>query len=112
MELARILRRAREAKDWSLARVAKAAEISTAYLNKLESGNVQQPSPHILHRLSTALQLPYIELMRVAGYVVPATAGRSIPLRNALLGKLTADESEELARYLAWYRRRKRTAQK
>lgn len=59
----------------SLKAVAEKAEISAAYLQKLEGGDVRQPSPHVLHRLAGALDLPYATLMELAGYVVPAEGG-------------------------------------
>ena len=48
------LRQARELRQESksLSAVAQAADISTAYLQKLEVGDVKQPSPHVLHSLS------------------------------------------------------------
>ena len=47
------LRRARGKRP--LTEVAAAAAISTAYLQKLEAGAVQQPSPNILNQLAEAL---------------------------------------------------------
>ncbi|MDP9226033.1 MAG: helix-turn-helix domain-containing protein, partial [Actinomycetota bacterium] len=65
------LRQVRDLRRKPLSTVAKAAEISTAYLQKLEAGAVRQPSPNVLHHLSQALDIDYAELMRLAGYVVP-----------------------------------------
>jgi hypothetical protein len=36
---------------------------------------VTAPSPHVLHRLAEQLGVEYLDLMRLAGYVVPETTG-------------------------------------
>jgi HTH-type transcriptional regulator, competence development regulator len=105
------LRRARRQR--SLSEVAAAAEISTAYLQKLEAGMVKQPSPNILYQLAQALTIRYAELMRLAGYVVPDEPAESerppYELRYALSSEeLTEQEARELAEYLDWYRERHR----
>jgi transcriptional regulator with XRE-family HTH domain len=108
------LREVRVLRGKSLSAVARAAAISTAYLQKLEAGGVKQPSPKVLHQLAEALDLDYAALMGLAGYVVPvAPEGSSRRRRNRLthaLGseELTDDEARELARYLEWYRHRQR----
>ena len=66
-----LLRQAREVRGLSGSDAARAAGISAAYLSKLESDAVKKPSPHVLHQLSEALAVPYAELMRLSGYLVP-----------------------------------------
>jgi transcriptional regulator with XRE-family HTH domain len=105
------LRRARGKRP--LTEVAAAAAISTAYLQKLEAGAVQQPSPNILNQLAEALNIDYASLMRLAGYVVPSDRGGSRRPRNELRyalnsEELTDEEAHELAEYLDWYRERHR----
>ena len=106
------LRRARELRQQSLSAIAKAAKISTAYLQKLEVGDVRQPSPNMLHALSEALDIDYAELMRLAGYIVPNNGHVSTRRRNELTHalsseELTEEEANELAEYLMWYRTRR-----
>jgi transcriptional regulator with XRE-family HTH domain len=113
MELGQRLREVRDLRGRSLSDVASEAEISPAYLQKLEAGGVKQPSPNVLYKLAKALDLDYAELMRLAGYVAPPNARakrRKNELTYALSSEpLTNDEAQELARYLDWYRdRRKR----
>ncbi|MFN8111649.1 MAG: helix-turn-helix transcriptional regulator [Solirubrobacterales bacterium] len=109
-ELARKLRKRRAVKGLSLRAVAEPAEISPTYLQKLERGQVQDPSPNILYRLSDELDLDYGELMGLAGYLLPADAGETprigtVELTHALSSEpLTADEEEALTSYLGFLR--------
>ena len=105
------LRQAREVRELSAVDAARASGISPAYLNRLENDAVRKPSPHVLHRLSEALGLPYADLMRLSGYRVPGEAGRTSneAIGTALFANLTEDEREELLEYLAWYRTRRRS---
>jgi len=101
-ELATALRNARRVQERSLRSVADGAKISPTYLQKLERGEVADPSPNVLHRLN------YGDLMRRAGYVVPtshrgtmsARAG-SRPITHALSSEpLTDEEETALTAYL------------
>jgi HTH-type transcriptional regulator, competence development regulator len=107
-----LLRQAREVREQSGSDVARAAGISAAYLSKLESDSVKKPSPHVLHQLSEALDVPYAELMRLSGYRVPGDSSvkPAETLGAALFADLTDDERDELLEYLAWYRARRRSA--
>ena len=89
---------------------SRAAGISTAYLSKLENDAVKKPSPHILQQLSEALSIPYADLMRLNGYLLPGESGvsGSSGVAAALFGDLTDDERDELFEYLTWYRARRR----
>src|SRR4051794_36949965 len=71
-ELGERLRQVRTMRGWSLREAAEKADISPAYLQKLESAQVQNPSPHVLHALAEQLRMPYSSLMELAGYVVPS----------------------------------------
>ena len=70
-QLGRELSSARRAAGRSLRDVADAAEISATYLQKLERSQVDEPSPKILQRLATALNIGYGRLMQLAGYEAP-----------------------------------------
>ena len=107
-----VLKQAREARELSSMNAARAAGISTAYLNKLENDAVKAPSPHVLHQLSEALAVPYTELMRLSGYRVPgeSSANTVNTVAAALFADLTDDERDELLEYLAWYRARRRSS--
>jgi HTH-type transcriptional regulator, competence development regulator len=98
-ELGTTLKAVRDMLGKSLKAIAEPSGISAAYLMKLEKGDVTAPSPHILHRLAEALGVEYVELMRLAGYVVPESEG---PRSNALAQALSSqDLTEEEARAVA-----------
>ena len=68
-ELGEELRRARQARKLSLQAVALPADVSAAYLHKLEQGKVETPSPRSLRRIGDELGIPYLKIMRLAGYL-------------------------------------------
>lgn len=105
-ELGEQLRSVRSALGLSLKAVAEPAEISTTYLQKLEGGEVRNPSPNILHRLAATLNVPYSELMRLAGYVVPdGGSGSASPFEHALASSdLSDDERRAVAAFISHLR--------
>ena len=67
--LGRHLHRLRKQQEKSLQAVSESAKISAAYLQKLERGKVNAPSPHVLRRLAQVLATPYASLLDLAGYL-------------------------------------------
>lgn len=108
-DLGTTLKSVRDMLGKSLKAVADPAGISPAYLVKLEKGEVVAPSPHVLHRLAGVLGVEYLELMRLAGYVVPERTGpRMNALSQALSSNdLTEDEAKAITAFLEMYRRGK-----
>jgi transcriptional regulator with XRE-family HTH domain len=106
------LRDVRELRGLSLRAVADPAGISAAYLQKLERGSVESPSPHALHALAEVLDTSYSDLMALAGYVVPEPVGeRRTPMLIAAERSsepLDDDEARQLAEYLAFLRHQRR----
>jgi transcriptional regulator with XRE-family HTH domain len=104
------LKTVRELKELSLAAVAEPAGMSATYLQKLERGDVESPSPHRLYALSKELDVDYADLMQLAGYVVPArenTDGKeSLNLLAQALSanNLSEEELADLADYLRFRR--------
>jgi transcriptional regulator with XRE-family HTH domain len=94
--LGRELFSARHESGRSLREVATAADISAAYLQKLERGQVAEPSPKILSRLADALMLDYRKLLDLAGYDVPSNRSRRHPL-TARFAAADLTETEERA---------------
>lgn len=110
-KLGRHLREVRELRGWSLHTAAREAKMSPAYVQKLERAQVAAPSPHKLQALAHAYEVPYHELMRLAGYAAADASKGAAPtqvLAQALLAEdLTEDELQELASFLRWRRQEK-----
>lgn len=104
----------RNLRQQTLRAVAEAAEISSAYLLKLERDDVQTPSPHVLQRLAKHFGVSYMSLMQLAGYRV-TDDGHSAPKRGVLADALmaeplTEDEERLVAAFLATLRSQARPA--
>ena len=112
-ELGAVLADLRMAKGLSLRQVEEATDevVSNAYLSKLENGKIKKPSPNMLHNLAAVFAVPYEALMEKAGYLLPAESGRGRRkrLEAIAIDDLTANEEEELLRYLAFLRWRSRS---
>ena len=98
----------RALKGESLRLVAEAADISSAYLLKLERDEVQTPSPHVLRRIATHYGVSYLQLMRVAGYEIADGATSPSPvgvLASAIAAEpLTQAEEKAMTAFLATLR--------
>ena len=111
-ELGSVLSDLRKAKGLSLREVEQATgcAVSNAYLSQLENGKVKKPSPNVLHSLAEVYVVPYEALMEKAGYLLPsdnAGPGRRRRLAVFAIDDLTAEEEEELLKYLAFIRSRR-----
>ena len=108
VELGGLLAHLRVAKGLSLRQVEETTDkaVSNAYLSQLERGKIQKPSPNVLHSLSEVYAVPYEALMEKAGYLLPSEdgGGRSKRLAAFAIDDLTAEEEEELLKYLAFLR--------
>lgn len=95
--LADELRSLRKLKSLSLAAVAEPANISVAYLQKLEGAMVKNPSPRVLMRLAEVLGGSYERLMELADYVPVLTTGKGGKpgfLEAALSNEELSDEEQ------------------
>ncbi len=111
-QLGVVLSDLRKAKGFSLREVEQATgnAVSNAYLSQLENGKIKKPSPNVLHSLAEVYVVPYETLMEKAGYLLPAegkNAGRRRRLAAFAIDDLTAEEEEELLKYLAFLRTRR-----
>jgi transcriptional regulator with XRE-family HTH domain len=105
------LRITRELRKLSLREVEAATGISNAYLSQLENDKIKKPSPHFLHKLAASYNVGYEVLMESAGYVQRQNAEGPKTLAGAALfsqEKLTPEEEEKLAEFLAILRARRR----
>jgi transcriptional regulator with XRE-family HTH domain len=108
-ELGTLLADLRTAKGFSLREVEEATgkAVSNAYLSQLENGKIRKPSPNVLHSLAEVYVVPYEALMEKAGYLLPPEdGGRRKRLAAFAIDDLTAEEEEELLKYLAFLRSR------
>jgi len=110
-ELGAVLADLRTAKGLSLREVEEATgkAVSNAYLSQLENGKIRKPSPNVLHSLAEVYAVSYETLMEKAGYLLPSEdrGGRRKRLAAFAIDDLTAEEEEELLKYLAFIRSRK-----
>ena len=110
-ELGGLLSDLRVAKGLSLRQVEEATDqaVSNAYLSQLEKGRIQKPSPNVLHSLAAVYAVPYESLMEKAGYLLLPDGNngdRRRRLAAFAIDDLTAEEEEELLKYLAFLRSR------
>jgi transcriptional regulator with XRE-family HTH domain len=96
--------------DMTLRDVERATnkEVSNAYLSQLETGKIENPSPHVLYELAQVYKVSYENLMQRAGYIVPSKArtgaGRHGRAATFAIDNLSAEEERALLEYLAFYR--------
>lgn len=105
------LKVARELRNLSLREVEEATGISNAYVSQLENDKVKKPSPHFLHKLAALYDIGYELLMESAGYVKRKNPDGPKTLAGAALfsqEKLTSEEEESLAEYLAFLRSKRK----
>jgi transcriptional regulator with XRE-family HTH domain len=108
-ELGAVLADLRTAKGLSLREVEEATvkAVSNAYLSQLENGKIRKPSPHVLRSLAEVYAVSYESLMERAGYLLPSggnASGNRTRLAAFAIDDLTAEEDEELLKYLAFLR--------
>jgi transcriptional regulator with XRE-family HTH domain len=103
-ELGRELKKVREQRGLSLQTVAEPSKITAPYLQKLERGVVNTPSPRVLGRLANTLGIPYLHLMELAGYLdeeqlaeVRARAPKPHPLSDQ---ELSAEEWRAIGEFV------------
>ncbi|MED3824345.1 helix-turn-helix transcriptional regulator [Priestia flexa] len=69
MTFGKYLKTKREEKNLSMNKLGELAGITAMYISQLESGKRDKPSIEVLKKLSKSLDVPYKELMNVAGYM-------------------------------------------
>jgi transcriptional regulator with XRE-family HTH domain len=112
--LGQILQKIREVKGMSLRAVEEKTKISNAYLSQLENGKAENPSPHILYKLSSLYEISYDSLMEAAGYLFPSThqgekKSNKNSLQEALMSaKLTTEEQSKVAEFIGYLRSQRR----
>ncbi|MGW9127563.1 helix-turn-helix domain-containing protein [Paenibacillus chitinolyticus] len=69
----------RKLKGYTIRELADRSGVSAAYISQLENGNRNIPSPDVLMKLSEGLNIPYAELMKIAGYLDEPESGGDKP---------------------------------
>ncbi len=87
----------RKLKGWSLREVEDKSgkKVSNSYLYQLENDKVKEPSPNILYVLATVYGASYADLMRLAGFVVPAAKKASATQNSVAFNAMGLTEAEE-----------------
>lgn len=98
--LGRELSSARLSAKRSLRDVAGESDISAAYLQKLERGRVEGPSPKVLRRLATVLGIEYQRLMELVGYDVPRSRPADPLATRFADARLTEVEERAVAAFI------------
>lgn len=112
-ELGEYLANVRAIKKMKLREVEEASGglVSNAYLSQLEHGRISKPSPNILHSLAEVYGVSYETLMEKAGYIATGTTKpgrRHGRVPTFAKESLTPEEEEELIKYLAFLRSKRR----
>ena len=96
----------------SLLAVAVPAKISATYLQKIERGAVQNPSPRVLMRLAEVLNCEYNHLMDLAGYLQAPKyqpSGKASLLDAALRNQdLTTEEQHAVMAFIHFLKAQRR----
>lgn len=108
--LGKYLQAAREKKGLTLRAVERATGISNPYLSQLESGKIKQPSPIMLHKLSELYEVPYSDVLELAGYPVPDRSNEAVTdiIVASRIGPVTKDEEDALIEYLEFLRTKRK----
>ena len=76
------IKKQRKARGYSIVKLSELSGVSNPYISQIENDKFK-PSPEILKKLSTALDMPYIGLLVEAGYVEnPITAEELLSVLN------------------------------
>ena len=112
--LGKTLKQFREMMGLTLREVQKETGISNAYISQIENGSVNMPTPNKLFKLSETLNIPFDDLMRLAGHVVPKvnekgeTVKKLTNVQTFLSSTdLTDKEEEQLVDFIKYLRSRR-----
>lgn len=107
----RLLADARKRKGLTLRSVQGQVGVSNAYVSQLETGKINEPSPHVLYKLSRLYKVSYWTLMKDAGYPVPKEV-RQPTWKTRLvsrIGSISREEEDDIVAFIEILRSRKKT---
>lgn len=102
------LQKERKERDWTLRRVEQETGIHNAHLSQIEKGVITRPAPNILFTLASLYDLPYEQLLQLAGHFKPASDDSHRSLQGAALHalkELTSAEQHQVLEYMQNLRR-------
>lgn len=104
------LKKRRAELDLSYGELAKLSGVSKSYLIQLESGERDTPHPDKLRGLAPALQIPYMKLMHIAGYVDATAALKAAGVNYMLIDDyvrcgLTEAEIKQTLDFLVYHKK-------
>ena len=67
MNFSDYLKHARELKGWSIWKLFQESDVSHVHIGRIEKGEMEPPKPETLRKLSQALNVDYIEMLKAAG---------------------------------------------
>ena len=103
------LKRIRKQKNLTLRAVEEKTGISNAYLSQLENNKISFPSPKFLDKLAMLYELPYDQLMKLAGYPVSAGKEKNLAFRlESNFEELTPDEKTKVQEYIQFLKSQRR----
>lgn len=107
--LGSFLKDIRALKNLSLRHVEAFTKISNAYLSQLENDKIKNPSISTLHKLSDFYKIDFSDLLEVAGIAKSKKSSKKKSVSGFALSSepLTAEEEEELIKYLKFLRSQK-----
>ena len=108
MKFNEYLKQLRERRGMSQRELADASNISSAEISRLESGIRQKASPVVLKALAVALNVPYNELMRVAGYTEDETDKPIIAAHIPDMADLSEEELDEVRTFIDYIKHRRK----
>lgn len=79
-EVGLYIKKIREERKLSLRQLSERSGVSHAYLSQIENGKRGVPSPDIIKKISPHLNVPYQELMKVAGHITEDISEGSLEL--------------------------------
>lgn len=107
----RLLADARKRKGLTLRSVQSQVGVSNAYISQLETGKVNEPSPHVLYKLSRLYKVPYWTLMKDAGYPVPKEVRQPTWKTRFVsrIGPISREEEDDIVAFIELLRSRGKT---
>lgn len=97
----------RTTKKLSTRKLAVLANISHTEIHRIENGERKNPSPLVLKCIANALELPYEDIMKVAGYIEITPPSSVLSTRLSGIDDLTDQELKEVNNFIEFLRNKR-----